>query len=220
MLSNLVRSKRLMVVTATLVVLGVFVLIVRTLGLLDEITTESVRAFVSSYGAWAPLIFVVIYAGATVAVVPGSVLTLTSGALFGPVLGTVCAVTGASIGATISFLFVRLVRGGKSLSGEGALASRLVRYDERMAAHGFVTVLFLRLVPLFPFTALNYGLGLTRVRTRDYVLGTIIGIIPGSFAYTYFGDALSMLNVIEILIAVVGIITLTVLGRYMAKRYG
>ncbi|MBY0310265.1 TVP38/TMEM64 family protein [Patescibacteria group bacterium] len=207
-------------VLLALLVLVAVVVVLRVSGVTDGITTESVRGFIAGYGPLAPLVFIVVYAVATIAVVPGSVLTVTSGALFGPLLGTICAVTGAVIGASISFLFVMIVRGGRPLSGEGPLSARLIRYDERMASHGFITVLFLRLVPVFPFTVLNYSLGLTRVKARDYVFGTALGIIPGSFAYTYFGDALSMVQTAEIVLAVLGIIALTALGHYLSKRYG
>jgi uncharacterized membrane protein YdjX (TVP38/TMEM64 family) len=180
------------------------------------------REFIAGYGIYAPVVYVVVYAVATMFAIPGAALTLTGGALFGPLVGTAATVVGASIGATGSFLIVRVFRRGtvQVESPTSRWRQVLAQYDARLAHSGFVTVLLLRLMPLVPFNALNYALGFTSVRTRVYVLATVLGIIPGTFAFTYFGDAVTMLMPFHIIgaLGVLGILLL--LGKFIQRHYG
>ncbi len=81
-----------------------------------------------------------------------------------------------------------------------------------------MTVFVLRLIPLFPFNGLNFGLGLTRINTGVYVIGTFLGIIPGTFAYVYFGDSLASLNPFQVGIAVLGLVAISFLGKYLLTK--
>ncbi len=188
-------------------------------GLTAWLNPEELRALVSRVGVFGPIIFIAAYVVATVVFLPGSPLSLLGGALFGPVYGTLYVVIGATIGAVVAFLFSRTAGTLVLRGGEGGIAEKLRGYDERIAKHGLATVLFLRLVPLFPFNGLNFALGLTRVRFRDYALGTFFGIIPGTFAYVYFGDSLASLSLVQILSALILIGVVGILGRLIARRY-
>ena len=134
----------------------------------------------------APL-FVVVYALATTLALPGSVLTIAGGAIFGFGMGTLLNWLGASIGAVLAFLLARSL-------GLEAVQRLLGRRGDRLialaGANGFLAVLRLRLIPVVPFNLLNFAAGLAGVRFRDYALGTLIGLIPGTMVYTYFADAL------------------------------
>lgn len=135
----------------------------------------------------APLVFVAAYALAAGLGLPGSALTLAGGAIFGLWPGFPLNLAAATLGATLAFLLARgLGRDfvARRLRGRGAT---LDRETER---HGFRAILTLRLIPVVPFNVLNYGAGLSSVRLRDYVLASAIGMLPGSFAYTYFADAI------------------------------
>ena len=136
---------------------------------------------------WAPVVFISIYAGATALAIPGTILTLAGGALFGFFWGTVFNTIAANIGASMAFVVARFLgrEGVERLSGR-----RLERLDEATKEHGFQGLLLLRLVPLVPFNALNFGSGLTALRWRTYALATLIGIFPGTVVYTMFADAL------------------------------
>lgn len=141
---------------------------------------------VRDFGPWAAAVFVAVYAVATVAWVPGSLLTLAGGAIFGLAAGTVYALSGALIGATLAFLVARyLARSAieRRLSGNRKLSA----VDEAIEAEGAKVVLLLRLSPVFPFNALNYALGLTGIRLRDFVAASAVGMIPGTFLYVYAG---------------------------------
>ena len=153
------------------------------------LTKEHITAMVDGAGVFGVVVFGALYALATIFFLPGTPLTIISGFLFGGVAGTVTVVIGASIGAGISFLIARYF--GKEFT-DRLLKDRfkkLYEYDEKLEANGFITTLFLRLVPLFPFNGLNFALGLTKVKFRDYILATFLGIIPGSFILVNIGSS-------------------------------
>jgi uncharacterized membrane protein YdjX (TVP38/TMEM64 family) len=142
-------------------------------------------AWVEGLGLWAPLVFVVGYAVATVAFIPGSALTLAAGAAFGLWRGTLFAFLGASLGATAAFLVARY--GARSwVERKLAGHERFRRIDRAVGAEGGRIVALLRLAPIFPFNLLNYGLGLTSVRLGPYVLACL-AMLPGTLMYVYFG---------------------------------
>ncbi len=138
------------------------------------------------FGGWAPILFVVLYALATVLFVPGSLLTVAGGALFGPIWGTLWNLTGATLGATLAFVTARYVASDWVSRRAGERLGRLMRGVEE---EGWRFVAFVRLVPLFPFNLMNYAFGLTRIRLRDYVLASFVCMAPGALAYTYLGYA-------------------------------
>lgn len=139
---------------------------------------------IGELGPLAWLAFMALYAVATVLFLPGSVLTLAGGSLFGPVLGTFVNLTGATLGAVLAFLLSRYLA---SDWVEQKTGGRLKQLKEGVEAEGWRFVAFVRLVPLFPFNLLNYALGLTRIRFLHYLVATYICMLPGALAYTYLG---------------------------------
>jgi uncharacterized membrane protein YdjX (TVP38/TMEM64 family) len=138
------------------------------------------------FGRWAPIFFVLLYALATVLFVPGSVLTVAGGALFGPVWGTLWNLVGATLGATLAFVIARYVASDWVALRSGERLGGLMRGVEE---EGWRFVAFVRLVPLFPFNLMNYAFGLTRIDLRGYVLASFVCMAPGAIAYTYLGYA-------------------------------
>jgi uncharacterized membrane protein YdjX (TVP38/TMEM64 family) len=138
------------------------------------------------FGPTAPLLFILLYAFATVLFVPGSILTVTGGALFGPIWGTLWNLTGATLGATIAFLIARDLGSDWVAKRAGERLKRLIRGVEE---EGWRFVAFVRLVPLFPFNLVNYAFGLTRIRLGEYVVASFLCMTPGALAYTYLGYA-------------------------------
>lgn len=137
-------------------------------------------------GGWAPALFMLSYALATVLMVPGSLLTLAGGALFGPLWGTLYNLLGATSGATLSLLTARYLAGDWVQRKTGGWVKRVTDGVEQ---EGWRFVALMRLVPLFPFALVNYALGLTRIPLRQYIITTLLSIIPAACAYSYIGFA-------------------------------
>ncbi len=148
-------------------------------------------SWVDGLGLWGPAAFILGYAIATVAFIPGSLLTLAAGAIFGLVRGTAFVFVGASLGAVAAFLVARY---GARRWVEAKLAAkpRFRAIDRAVAREGRKIVFLLRLSPVFPFNLLNYALGLSKVRLRDYAMACL-GMLPGTFLYVYYGKALGSL---------------------------
>ena len=145
-------------------------------------TPDSLKGFVEGTGLWAPLVFVFLYAAGVCLFLPGTLLTALGAAIFGAYWGFVYVWIGAMIGAGAAFWI------GRTLGREFAaslIGNRLRRYDDAIERNGFATVLYLRLI-YFPFTPMNFGMGLTKVRFWDYVAGTGLGILVGTFIFTFF----------------------------------
>jgi len=152
----------------------------------DQLDAVALAQWVKSAGMAGPLVFMIIYALAAVFFLPGSVLTLAGGALFGPVWGTLYNLVGATIGATLAFLVARYL---VSDWVEKKTGGRLKQLKNGVEGEGWRFVAFVRLVPLFPFNLLNYALGLTRIKFSHYVIATFVCMAPGALAYTYLGYA-------------------------------
>ena len=136
--------------------------------------------------------FMAVYIIQTGLALPGAtILSLSAGAIFGPVMGTVYAVSAASIGATLAFLFTRYLLRDAVLRRFG---NRLEGMNKELEERGINYLLFLRLVPLFPFFLINLAAGLTRLPLRTFMLGTFFGIIPGGFVYVNAGASLASIN--------------------------
>ncbi len=148
---------------------------------------QSILDWVQQQGAWAPILFVLVYAAAAVAFVPGSLLTLAAGAIFGVVKGAALVSIASTAAAAISFLLGRFTLRNwivKKLAHRPAFKA----IDEAVGREGWKMVLLLRLSPVFPFTLLNYGLGLTSIRFWPAVLASWIGMLPGTILYVYLGS--------------------------------
>jgi uncharacterized membrane protein YdjX (TVP38/TMEM64 family) len=146
------------------------------------LTPEAMGRFLDTAGIWASLIFMIAYAVGVCLFVPGSLLTGLGAAIFGPYWGFLYVWVGAMIGASGAFWIGRTL--GRDFAAS-LVGDRLKKYDDAIEQNGFATVLYLRLV-YFPFTAMNFGMGLTKVRFWDYFFGTALGIIVGTFVFTFF----------------------------------
>ena len=172
--------------TVKIFLLGVFILaavaLIRLTPVMTYLSPDSLGALLEKAGFWAPLAFIGVYAAGVCLFVPGSLLTGLGAAIFGPYWGFLWVWIGAMIGAGAAFLI------GRTLGREFAaslVGGKLRKYDDAIERNGFKTVLYLRLV-YFPFTPMNFGMGLTKVRFRDYLTGTGLGIIVGTFVFTFF----------------------------------
>ena len=145
-------------------------------------TQKTLSHFLESAGMWAPMLFILLYTVGVCLFVPGILLTALGAAIFGPYWGFLYVWIGAMIGASAAFWI------GRTLGREFAasvIGNRLKKYDDAIERNGFATVLYLRLI-YFPFTVMDFGMGITKVRFWDYFAGTGLGILVGTFIFTFF----------------------------------
>jgi uncharacterized membrane protein YdjX (TVP38/TMEM64 family) len=176
------RKKAIIKAAVFVIFIILAVYVIRFTPVKEFLTREALSRFLETAGIWAPLAFVAVYTAGICLFVPGTVLTALGAAIFGPYWGFLYVWIGAMVGATAAFWI------GRTLGREFAaslIGDRLKKYDDAIERNGFATVLYLRLI-YFPFTLMNFGMGLTKVRFWDYLWGTGLGILAGTFILTFF----------------------------------
>lgn len=158
------------------------ILLVRFTPIKGYLTPEALGHLVDAAGVWAPLLYILLYSAGVCLFLPGTLLTGLGAAIFGPYWGFLYVWVGAMIGAGAAFWIGRTL--GRDFAAS-LIGDRLKKYDDDIERHGFATTLYLRLI-YFPFTPMNFGMGLTKVRFQDYLFGTGLGIIVGTFLFTFF----------------------------------
>ncbi len=150
--------------------------------------------WIHGFGPAGAVVYALVYVTGTVLLVPGTALTAGAGLIYGTVIGTLIVSPASVLGATLSFLIARHF-------ARDWVESKLEKYprfkgiDRAIEKNGFKTILLLRLQPVFiPFALLNYALGLTSVRLRDYVLASWLGMLPASILYVYLGSAVHSIS--------------------------
>ena len=176
------RRKAILKAVLLLGFICVAILLVRYTPIKDYLTPEALGRLLTETGVWAPVVFIMVYTVGVCFFVPGTLLTGLGAAIFGPYWGFVYVWFGAMLGSAAAFVIGRTL--GREFAA-GLIGDKLKKYDDAIARNGFATVLYLRLV-YFPFTPMNFGMGLTKVRFLDYILGTGLGIIVGTFIFTFF----------------------------------
>lgn len=188
MQSKKVKKKTLVKALILVAFFILAVILVRFTPIKGFLTVDQLDHFLEGAGMWAPLVLIVIYAAGVCLFVPGTVLGAIGAILFGTYLGFVYVWVGAMTGASIAFFIGRYL--GKELTAS-LIGDKLKGYDDAVERNGFATVLYLRLV-YFPFTPMNFGMGLTKVHFWDYFIGTALGIIVGTFIFILFIDTLKV----------------------------
>ncbi|MEX5271268.1 TVP38/TMEM64 family protein [Kocuria sabuli] len=177
-------------------------------------TVVELRAMLDDLGWWGVAAFVVGYAALTLAPVPKSVLSVSAGVLFGFSGGLLVVYAAAMLGATAAFWL------GRALGREAVekfTGTRVGRVDEVLRRRGFVAVVGVRLVPVLPFTAINYSAGLTSVGWWPYFFGTLVGIVPGALSFVALGAyGLELEWPALVAVGVLGVLTLA--GAVVAVR--
>jgi uncharacterized membrane protein YdjX (TVP38/TMEM64 family) len=154
------------------------------------LSKERIQLLVSGFGLLAPTVHIVIYTVGTTALVPATVFTLMGAVVFGKLLGSIYNLVGATGGAVLSFLTARYL--GRDFAARW-VRGKLRDLDVKAEQHGFILISYLRLAYV-PFAPLNYAAGLTRIRFLDYLIGTVLGMLPGMFIITYLVDELTNLR--------------------------
>lgn len=181
---------------------------------------EALQARIASLGVWAPVGFVALYAISTVALIPGGIFDIAGGVLFGPILGSLVNLAGASLGAAAAFLVARYVAADWVERRAGRRVQRVIK---SVKTDGWKFVAFVRLVPIFPYTIVNYLLGVTRIPFHQYMIASVVFMLPSTIAYTWIGHAGSEAlsgetNNIRYALAMLAVIAVVVFAPGLYKR--
>lgn len=168
-------------------VLVTVIILLRFTGVIEKF--QDICADLKCLGSWAPLAFIGLYIIAVVAAIPGSALTALAGVLFGPIRGVVYVSIASTLGATLAFLIARYLA-RDFISAQLSRSEAFRKLDDMSCKYGVWIVAIVRLVPIFPFNLINYGLGLTRVSFFNYVFFSWLFMLPGTFLYVAGGDVL------------------------------
>jgi len=181
------------------------------------------QAYVRGAGAIGYIAYILVYAVCVVFFIPATILTLGAGAIFGLAGGTLVVIAGATLGATLAFLLARTVL-RKRVEKMASRHPKFRALDEAITREGTKIVFLVRLSVLFPFTWINYVLGLTGVRLRTYIWTTLVGIAPATFAFVYIGSianeaatASRARLIVYIVGAVAALLVSIVVGRIATK---
>jgi len=173
---------------SSIFLLTIFCIVVTGLAvyLLGGINPIQLQAWLDQAGIWAPIIYIILYTIATILVLPSTPLNLTGGTLFGPWLGTLWTSIAAIIAAVVAFAFTRTV--GREIIAQ-KLAGRWQSMDAEISQGGLFYMLAIRLLPIIPYGLVNFAAGLTSIRFRDYLIGTILGTVPGVLPFVMLGSS-------------------------------
>jgi len=207
--SDRVAWVRLVALVAILLAGGVTAAVV---GLPDA---QQIRAHVAGAGPAAPALFMLLYAMVTLLPLPKNVFAALAGVLFGQLLGIVVVLLAALLGAAAAFALSRVL--GRDAI-ERIAGARVARVDALLSRRGTPAVIAVRLVPVLPFTAINYAAGLTSVRTRNYALGTAVGIVPGTVSFVALGTFGTTPGSWPFLLSAAALIILTGGGLLVARK--
>jgi uncharacterized membrane protein YdjX (TVP38/TMEM64 family) len=150
----------------------------------------ALRGWIEALGALGPVVFILIYAAAVVAALPGSAITIIAGAIFGSVLGVIIVSIASTVGAALAFLVGRYFA-RDAIAKWLSKRERFKKLDDLTEKHGAIIVALVRIVPLFPFNIVNYGFGLTKVRFWTYIFWSWVCMLPGTVLYVVGTDAIS-----------------------------
>lgn len=197
------------------IVIGLGVYLCKSSGMLKNCTPQSMKEYISSFGMLAPIIYIVMFTIVPLTLFPDAVLAVAGGMIFGLSLGTFYTIIGAVCGGTLSFFISRTF--GRGLV-EKLIKGKEEWFEDGIEKRGFLFILMLRLIPLVPFDVISYGAGLSKIRYKDFVLATSIGIIPGVWVYVNLGDKSGNPFSVQFLGAILILVLLMIFCYFMKKK--
>ncbi len=188
-------------------------------GVLSFEQVDAIKAFVLSFGIYAPLIFILLFTLAPLIFFPDGILALAGGLIFGFTIGSVYIIVGALCGGSLSFFLARWY--GKKMH-EKLSNEKLLHFHRSVQNHGFTMILLLRLVPLVPFNIISYSAGFSTIRYRDFFFATFLGMMPGVFVYANIGAKTLAFGTVDFWISIALMVLLVIVSMllkgYVQKR--
>jgi len=220
----MIINKKLKIVVSTLIII-IAVVFAYKLGLVSKLKdVKLMQQWFKSFGAIGYLVYIGIYSLASVFMLPGAILTIVAGVAYGPIIGAIVALLGATSGATLSFLIGKYFMRDtiNSMIGNNVLYEKI---DNGFKVNGSSFLILTRLVPIFPFNLQNYAYGLTSIKTSTYIFWTFVCMMPGAFIYSYMAGEIVLqgisLNILmKFTIAGILLFLVSLVPKYIAKKRG
>lgn len=205
-------SKKNLTTAALILVLGLGYYFAKQSGMFANPTAAGLRDYINSCGISGPIVYMIMFS-----LIPsGSIIAIAGGMVFGMYFGSLYTIIGAILGATVAFYISRLLGRGFV---EKLIGGKIQQIDEGIEKGGFIIVLILRLIPIIPFNVISYGAGLTRIKYWDYILSTMIGIIPGVLVFTNLGDKALSVRSPQFGLAIGILALMVIVSIYLKRRF-
>lgn len=209
------KSKSIITKILILILIISFIAICYKCGIFKNYDSNSIKDYINSFGILAPIIYIIMFTLVPLTLFPDSILAVSGGMAFGLFYGTIYTTIGAVFGATLSFFMARYLGRdfvNKLVHGKGKW------FEDGVEKRGFFIVLMLRLIPLVPFDIISYGAGLSKIKFKDFLFGTVIGIIPGVLIFTNIGDKCIDTSSSDFIISIALLILLFAFSYIMKKK--
>ncbi len=208
---NFIKDKLKCIGLAVLIIIAL-ISIYKLRRIFPNINFKHVKHYILSYGKFSSLVFIIIYSlKPIVFIIPASLLSIVAGNIFGSFYAFIYSMIGCFFSATVAFFIARVL--GKPFV-DNVVKGKIIKIDSSVEKHGFVIMLLMRLSFVFPYDALSYACGLTKVKYKDFILGSVLGIIPEMIVYSYIGKNLGRHFIIKKLIIPIVLIALIALTAY------
>lgn len=182
---------------------------------LRNYSSEEIKNFINSYGKIAPIVYIILFASMPITIFPDALLVIAGGMAFGILYGTIYTMIGAILASTLAFVISRYFARDRA---EKFMKEKFNFNFLKENRNEFLTILILRLIPLIPFDVISYGAGFSKIKYKNFISATILGIIPGVVVFTNLGDKSLNFKSIEFLCAIGLLIALLLISLLLKKK--
>ena len=207
------KDKRKEIVISGVVLVIMFILY--KLNIFKFSNPEEFKDYIQSFGVWAPIVYIVLFTVVPLTLFPDSILAISGGLAFGIVWGSIYTMIGALMGGTLAFFITRTIGNGAVNKLMDKKFKGAKKYTDKM---GVEVILLLRLIPLFPFDIVSYLAGLSNIKFRKYIFGTIIGTIPGILIFNNIGEQIMDCTSFGFIVSIILLVLLFLISFIFKKK--
>lgn len=213
-----IKNKNALKIIVLCLGIALLIILLWKFGILRHITNvRHIKHFILSYGKFSTVIFVIIYTiKPIVFLFPASVLSIIAGNIFGSAMAFFLSMLGCFFSANFAFFIARIL--GKPIVDK-ILKGKIIKLDENIEKHGLIIIMLMRLAFIFPYDPVSYAAGLTKMKYREFMLGSMIGVAPEMLAYAYLGKSMEGPFSKKIFIPIIGIIIIAFIAYYFYNKY-
>lgn len=210
----MIKNKSIALKILVLITIGAIIFFCFKWDVFKNCDATSIKSYINSFGILSPVIYIIMFTLVPLTLFPDSILAVAGGMAFGVFYGTLYTIIGAVCGAALSFYIARFLGRAvvdKLVHGKGKW------FEDGVEKRGFLIIFMLRLIPLVPFDIISYGAGLSKIKFKDFMPATILGIIPGVLVFTNLGDKSLEVTSPQFILAV-GLLILLFIMSYILKK--